>query len=136
MTNSKAKGARGEREWRDFLREHGFSDARRGRQYKGTPDSPDVECRSLIQFHFEVKRVEALHLGNAVKKAREDAGARVPVVAHKKNRKPWLVTMLAEDWIELVKGREVTDGGQAAEGPEQPPERRSRLRGVRPRSSS
>jgi hypothetical protein len=35
--NSRQKGARGERQWRDELRAHGY-DARRGQQFSGSPD--------------------------------------------------------------------------------------------------
>ena len=28
---------------------------------------------------------------------------RIPVVFHRKNRKPWKATMLFEDWVELYK---------------------------------
>ena len=41
MTNSREKGKRGERELAAKLREHGY-DCRRGVQYQGGPDSPDV----------------------------------------------------------------------------------------------
>ena len=36
----------------------------------------------------------------SIKDARD---GEIPVVIHKKNRKPILVTMLFEDWIELYK---------------------------------
>jgi|ERR1041384_3043973 hypothetical protein len=51
--NSRQKGARGERRWRDELRAHGF-DARRRQQFSGSPDSPDVVCDELDWLHFEV----------------------------------------------------------------------------------
>ena len=98
--NSRQKGARGERLWRDELRAHGYI-ARRGQQFSGSPDSPDVVCDSL-PYHFEVKVVEALNLRDAVEQAVRDAGVKTPVVAHKRNHSPWLVTMLAEDWFKLV----------------------------------
>ena len=102
MTNSRAKGVRGELEWRDYLREHGI-EARRGRQYAGHPDAPDV-VTSLDEFtHAEVKRVEALNITKAMEKAEFDCGdSRVPYVAHRKNRKPWLVTMRACDFVPML----------------------------------
>jgi len=102
MTNSRAKGARGERAWRDQLRDHGFK-ARRGQQFSGSPDSPDVVCPSMPLIHFEVKCVERLELGKAMDQAVSDAGTKIPVVVHKKNRGPWMVTMLSEDWFEIMK---------------------------------
>ena len=38
--NSRRKGAVGEREIAKYLREHGFTEARRGQQFKGGADSP------------------------------------------------------------------------------------------------
>lgn len=98
--NSCQKGKVGEREWRDVLKEKGFQ-ARRGQQFSGSPDSPDVV--SNLPFHFEVKRVEALNIDKAMEQAKRDCGKSVPVVAHRKNKRPWLVTMVAEDWLELVR---------------------------------
>jgi len=62
------KGKRGEREFSGFLASHGVN-ARRGRQYKGTPDSPDI-ISDLDEFHFEVKRVEALRIYKKQKRMR------------------------------------------------------------------
>ncbi len=101
MTNSNQKGKRGEREWSNFLKPY-FPSARRGQQFKGTPDSPDVIVEELPQFHFEVKRVEALSLYPAIRKASLDAGHATPVLAHKRNNKSWVVVMYAEDWVALV----------------------------------
>jgi len=102
--NSRAKGARGERAWRDALRAAGY-DARRGQQFAGGTDSPDVICEELHKFHFEVKCVEALNLENAMNQARRDAGdQKRPIVAHKKNGKGWLVSMPAEVFFQLLRG--------------------------------
>lgn len=99
--NSLAKGKRAERAFRDLLRSHGYQ-ARRGQQFSGSPDSPDVVCPDL-PFHFEVKHVERLDLQAAMDQSVGDAGQQVPVVAHKRNGKDWLVTMRASDWFWLVK---------------------------------
>lgn len=97
--NSRAKGAAGEREFANFLRSYGY-DARRGQQYNGL-DGEDVV--SELPYHFEVKRVERLNIYDAMEQSVRDAKDKVPVVAHRKNRKGWLITMRAEDWIKLVK---------------------------------
>lgn len=102
MTNSRAKGVRGELEWRDYLNENGL-DARRGRQYCGDPDAPDVKSDLDEWFHTEVKRVERLSIHAAMEKAEEDCGDdAVPYVAHRRNRKPWLVTMRAIDAVPIM----------------------------------
>jgi Holliday junction resolvase len=51
--NSRNKGKVGEREFASLLREHGF-DARRGQQFSGSPDSPDVVSDALAWLHFEI----------------------------------------------------------------------------------
>ena len=104
MVNSRNKGKTGERQWRDVLRGAGFK-ARRGQQYSGGGDSPDVICEELNDvMHFEVKWVNKLNVSNAIKQAKDDCPVgKWRVVAHKKDREGWLVTMPAEDWIDLVK---------------------------------
>ena len=91
--------------WRDKLREHGFT-AHRGAQHSGSPDSPDVVCDELRdKIHFEVKFVEKLNLRDAVEQAQRDSAdtGKAPVVAHKRSNSPWLVTMPADDFLELIK---------------------------------
>jgi hypothetical protein len=100
--NSRQKGKRGERAWRDQLREAGWLKAHRGQQFSGSPDSPDVKCPELPWAHFEVKHVEKLNVYNAMLQAKRDCGSQRPVVAHKRNNCEWLVTMRAEDWFWLV----------------------------------
>lgn len=109
--NSREKGKRGERLWRDELRAAGFT-ARRGQQFSGSADSPDVVCAELSWIHFEVKCVERLNIEEAMEQARADCGSgiaecgvpKVPVVAHKRSRRPWLVTMEAEVFFRLLRG--------------------------------
>jgi Holliday junction resolvase len=98
------KGKIGEREVANLLKEHGF-DARRGQQFKGTPDSPDVV--GFPGHHVEVKRVEALNVSAAFKRVKADASEfEIPIVFHRKSREQWLVTLAAEDYL---KGRASDD---------------------------
>lgn len=98
--NSRQKGAAGEREWSKFLTQLGFP-ARRGQQFSGSKDSPDV-VGGLPGTHCEVKRVQALNIHDAMDQAVRDSGGRnIPYVAHRKNNKPWLVTVRAEDMIQF-----------------------------------
>jgi hypothetical protein len=101
---SRDKGARGELEWAEFLRKNlQCPDARRGRQYQGGDDSPDVKG-GIPGTSVEVKRVEALRIHAAIDQAVEDAGEdEVPYVAFKKNHKDWLVIVKAEDLVGLAK---------------------------------
>lgn len=98
--NSRSKGKRGELELAKELRKYGF-DARRGVQYKGGQDSPDVI--GLPGIHIECKRVEALNIYHAVEQAEHDAGQNVPVVMHRKNNQKWLVTMSLDQWMRIYK---------------------------------
>jgi len=111
--NSREKGKRGERQWRDELRANGYA-ARRGQQFSGSPDSPDVVCDSLPWIHFEVKAVERLNIEEAMDQARRDAGVKVPVVAHRRRFRPWLVTMNAETFFRFLRGDFA--GGKAESG--------------------
>lgn len=97
MVSSRAKGQRGEREWGGFLREHlACPDAIRGQQHRGGPDAPDV-LNGIPGTHSEVKRTEALRLWDALDQAVSDAGEAVPYVAHRPNRRDWIVVVRAAD---------------------------------------
>jgi hypothetical protein len=85
--NSRGKGKRGELEFAELLRETGFPSARRGCQFKGGPDSSDIDCVELPHVHFEVKRTEKGNPYGWLQQARADCpnSARIPVVAHRRN---------------------------------------------------
>lgn len=101
--NSRNKGKVGEREIAKYLREHGFTDARRGVQYKGGSDSPDVY--GMKGYHIEVKRVERLDLNAAMEQSIRDAAKdEIPVVMHRKNRDYWKITMRLDDFMEVING--------------------------------
>ena len=100
---SQRKGANGERELRDLLRELGYNIARGGSQTYGTV--PDLT--GLPGIHIEVKRVERLNIHSAMEQAKRDAerfGDGLPAVFHRKNREEWLVSMPLTEWIKLYKG--------------------------------
>jgi len=99
--NSKQKGNRGEREWRDVLRAEGY-EARRGQQFSGSPDSPDVV--SSLPIHWEVKRVQRLNIEAACNQARTDSDGKAWAVAHRRNDCRWLVTVSADTFFKAVRG--------------------------------
>jgi Holliday junction resolvase len=107
MTNSREKGKRGERMLRDVLREHGFLKSRRGQQFCGTPDSPDVICDELPSIHWEIKNCQRGNLcdwmDQAVHDCRSNVSSKMPVVAHKRNHRPWLAVLLMDDLLQLLK---------------------------------
>lgn len=97
--NSRGKGAAGEREIANILKEYGY-ETRRGQQFSGKNGDADVV--GLPNIHLEIKRVEKLNLEKAMEQSRNDARAgELPVVMHRKNRHPWLVTMDLEVWMAL-----------------------------------
>ncbi len=99
---SRNKGAGGERELsRKLIRLFGV-EAHRGRQYHGGPGTPDVVA-GIPKVHWEVKRTETLSLYKAMEQAENDAGeGDVPVVAHRRNHKPWLVCCKLDDLSKLA----------------------------------
>lgn len=102
MINSRQKGKAGELELSKFLREHGFNEARRGVQYSGSSDSPDVV--GLPGHHVECKRVESGNLYTWLDQAIHDSDtSRVPVVMHRRNRREWVAILRLEDFLNLVK---------------------------------
>ncbi|MFN7137730.1 MAG: hypothetical protein ACK4UN_00145 [Limisphaerales bacterium] len=101
--NSRNKGKIGEREFAAVLRANGF-DARRGQQFSGSAESPDVVSEALSWLHVEVKRVQALNLADACAQAEGDCGGKPWIVAHRKNHAPWLITMTAETFFRLLRG--------------------------------
>ena len=107
---SREKGKRGELEWTRVCREQGY-DCRRTSQYCGqSGDAADVV--GLPGVHIEVKRVERLNIWDAMAQAVRDAlRGRLPIVAHRRNNCPWLVTMRADDWFELYRAWEVSRNG-------------------------
>jgi Holliday junction resolvase len=109
--NSREKGKRGERQWRDELRANGYA-ARRGQQFCGSPESPDVICDALPWAHFEVKLAERLDIYAAMEQARRDSGGQAAFVAHRRNYWPWLVTMDEERFYRLA---QVDQSGRFAE---------------------
>lgn len=94
--NSRDKGCRGEREAAQEIARIFGVPARRGRQYSGDPEAPDI--RTAIQgIHFEVKRCEKLRVYAAVEQAIRDAGSNLPIVLHKANRRDWLAILRLDD---------------------------------------
>lgn len=96
--DSRAKGVRGELAFCKTLSDLYGINARRSQQYCGhTGDAADVITD--LNAHLEVKCVERLNLAQGFDQARKDSAksGRTPVLAHKKNRGPWMITMALSD---------------------------------------
>lgn len=107
--NSNQKGKAGERELAKALQEVFGVSCRRGQQFKGGTDSPDVV--GLDGIHIECKRTETFQLYKALEQADSEKGDNIPVVCHRKNGKYWVAVVylndlpdLAEKIISIMKG--------------------------------
>ncbi len=109
--NSRKKGSRGELELVHHLIDRGF-DARRGQQFKGSPDSPDIVSAMLTKagIHIECKRVEAGNLYKWLHQASKDAGSYVPVVMHRKSNEPWVAILDLDDFLRFIHNNFTPDG--------------------------
>lgn len=110
--NSRAKGVRGEHLARDLLRKYGF-EARRGQQFSGGGDSPDV-VHNMPGFHIEVKFVQAGNPYNWLAQAERDKKPGLDaLVLHKRNNKPFLAIMDGDAFVALIAGLLATKGDDA-----------------------
>lgn len=118
--NSRAKGARTERELAQKMKEvFGWSQAHRTNQFCGKNGDSDVIIPELPQVFVESKAVERLNVPAAMARAVEDAAAagKLPVLCHKRNRGEWLLTLRLEDlprfseMVELSKSMRVEASG-------------------------
>ena len=100
MTNSRAKGKRGELEYAHWLRDNFGLDARRGQQYCGLAGNADV-VGGFPNTHAECKWTESLNIIRAMGQAVADCGDAIPYVVHKKNRQQMMITVRASDLKEF-----------------------------------
>jgi hypothetical protein len=121
--NSKLKGKTGELEIANYLSSKGYK-SRRSQQFCGSSSSADV--LSELPYHIECKRCESLNVYKALEQAQADVkkenvfldsdaerGAsddqepKIPIVIHRRNRKPWLVILELDDFLKIhEKGEE------------------------------
>lgn len=94
--NSRAKGARGERDAAAAWTSVFGCAARRGQQFAGGTDSPDI-LTAMQGVHVEVKRTERGNPYAWIEQAADDADGKVPLVMHRRNGKGWLVIARLED---------------------------------------
>lgn len=115
--HQREKGKRGEREAAAEIARLFKVDARRGRQYSGMDDAPDI-LTGVHGVHFEVKRTETLSVYKAMEQAVSDAAEKIPVVLHRRDRKDWLAVIRLEDLPRLAVQAYLTlvaDGGLSDE---------------------
>lgn len=106
------KGARFEREIADVFKQWGFG-AYRTAQFRGnTGRCSDIE--GVPDLHIECKHQERMCLYNWMKQAisdnRASERALIPVVIHKANKKPVLISMELKDFLRIFSEWEGMNG--------------------------
>jgi Holliday junction resolvase len=100
MTNSREKGAAGEREFARLCLDQGYQ-CRRGQQFSGI-EGEDVV--GLPGIHIECKRVEKLNIEEAMVQSRRDAKeGEMPIVVFRRNRENWKICMDAKEWFAIYR---------------------------------
>lgn len=101
--SQRTKGAAGEREWCEFMAQHGFVKPKRllGQARDGGGDVPTPP------FLWEVKRRAKLaaydFMAQAVDAAGNHAKCKLPAVAMRADNEEWLVVMRASDLLPLLR---------------------------------
>ena len=112
--DSRSKGCRGEREAAEAWSQTFGVEARRGQQFSGSPDSPDI-LTEHTGLHLEVKRCEKGNPYDWMAQAVRDSGGRIPVVLHRRNGKEWILIVRLSDGpglaAELTKKAQALGGG-------------------------
>ena len=99
--HSRRKGKRGELEAAAEIQRLFRTEARRGQQFCGGSESPDI-VTAIEKVHFEVKRAETFRLYAAMGQAIADAGENIPVILHRMNNQPWVVVVRLDDLPKLA----------------------------------
>ena len=102
MTNSKRKGGEGEREAAAEWQRLFGRPMRRSQQYCGRSDESD-DIIGQPGVSIEVKRRQKFNVAEAVERCADEAAeGKVPIVLHRADRKPWLVTLRLDDLPQLA----------------------------------
>lgn len=106
--NSKQKGASGERELANLLKQQGYPEARRSVQYNGMLGGADVV--GVKGLHIECKRAQAVRDELYIQQAERDSKAGdIPIVMYRRNGEQWKA-LLRQDffmaiWSELTESQ-------------------------------
>ena len=103
MVNSRAKGARGERELANTLKELFGWNARRTAQFCGNAGDSDVVIEELPDVFVECKLVENLSIVPTMRKAIEQCKGKLPIICHRKKNTQFLVTLQLSDLVAISK---------------------------------
>lgn len=100
MTNSRAKGKRGELDASKVLSQVFSIPITRSAQLKGSQESADLDGLAMFALHPEIKRDEitiSKAMYKAMGQAKRDCGSNVPFVMSRRNKEEWLLTIRVDD---------------------------------------
>lgn len=102
FVNSRAKGQRGELETAKLFREYGFDDARRGQQFAGGGESPDVV--GLPGYHVENKLYKRCVVYKWLDQAKRDSKGTglIPLVTLRVDRQDPVAILPLRDFLEII----------------------------------
>lgn len=100
-----------------LLNEYGIEATRNQQGEIGGFENPDIACSVCGKpVHVECKRVERLSIYAAIDQAERDANKKaLPVVIHRTNRKPWLVTVTLENLMKCLNYRKENRNNEESE---------------------
>jgi hypothetical protein len=94
--SQREKGKAGEREAAGEWSRLFCVPARRGVQYHGGPEAPDI-VTGHENIHVEVKRTESGNPYLFMAQAKAECGEKIPVVLYRRNKKKWLLVVELDD---------------------------------------
>ena len=69
---------------------------------KGVRGNPDISATIAGHpLHIEVKRTERLRLSEAMHQAKRDAVNAIPVVVHRANHQPWVISLELSEFLSI-----------------------------------
>ena len=105
MRAERNKGALGEREVIQRIREAGWRDAERTSNGRAQDGRSDI-ARGPEGCAIEVKRQERLNVPRAFDQLTADAGDQLPILVHRPSRHEWMATLPLSDLLPLLALRE------------------------------
>ena len=112
---SRERGKRGERMLSKQFVAAGYTEARRSVQYNGRARGAEADVVGVPGLSIESKFVERLNIVGAYRQSCENAKGTddIPIVCHKRDREPWLVTLSLDDFIRIYKCYQPPTGGES-----------------------
>jgi hypothetical protein len=77
--------------------------ARRGVQYQGGSDSPDIVCPDLARWHWEAKFTEQCRLPEWLAQVEGDRQGKPWIIAWRRRRGPWLALIDLNTLLDIIR---------------------------------